>query len=801
MERVATDGKHLRLGSAPYRVKGVTYGTFLPRRDGCRFPEQPQLERDLVAMAECGFTAVRVYDVPPPDLLDGALALGMRVLVGLHYPDWRMYADGSRSNHRRVGAAARAAVGGALEVLAGRPEVLAISVGNEVPSDIARLYGRTAIEDTLSELVALVHQGDPDMLATYTGYPTAEFLRIDGQDLATFNVFLERAEQLAPYLRHLQRVTRDCPLVLTEVGLAAELHGDNEQARSLGMQLELVDECGCAGATIFSWTDEWATDAGPVEGWGFGLTRADRSPRPALAVAAHWAGRTVRDLRPSWPPISVVVCAYNEQQRIGGCLDSLGRVDYPGLQVLVCDDGSTDQTLELARRSPFEVLALPHGGLSAARNAGLAASVGDLVAYLDADAVCHPEWPYHLALAFENPRVVVAGGPNLPFPDAGPVERAVALSPGSPVEVLIGDDRAEHVPGCNLAVRRSALQCIGGFDPAYTTAGDDVDVCWRLLDLGGEVAFSPAAQVHHHRRHTVRGYLRQQRGYGRAERMLAGQHRHRFNRLGAARWSGFVYGGPRILPRILKPVVYHGPMGVAPFQTELRDRAAPAVMWASAIIPLLVAGALVALPLSLVVPAALAVSGGVLLLLVGYAACIGASIRPGHSEGAGWRLRLLVGLLHVLQPLARTWGRLAGQALPAREGPPRPWTGRREDWLRALHQDLSAHCCAVRRGSPNGSWDMEVAVGPVLRCRLNTAVLWEWDPITRRRWALSRLGAVGLLAAAVAVVAAVRQGGAGLPVTLFVSALLLSLAVEAVLLARLTNGAIARTTRALRDSR
>ena len=177
----------------------------------------------------------------PQDLLDTARALGLRVLVGLHYPDWRMHPEGSRSSNRRVRTAARDALIAALEVLAGRPEVLAISVGNEVPSDIARLYGRAAIEDALAELVAQVHEGDPDMLATYTGYPTAEFLRVDGQDLATFNVFLERAEQLAPYVRHLQRLSGDVPLVLTEVGLAAELHGDDEQARSLKMQLDLVD--------------------------------------------------------------------------------------------------------------------------------------------------------------------------------------------------------------------------------------------------------------------------------------------------------------------------------------------------------------------------------------------------------------------------------------------------------------------------------------------------------------------------------------------------------------------------------
>ena len=789
VERVVADGKHLREGTAPYRVKGVTYGTFLPRADGCRFPAPAQVERDLVAMAGCGFNTVRTYDVPPPDLLDGARALGLRLLVGLAYPDWRMRPQAGRRDHRQVRTDARAALDDALEVLAGRPEVLAVSVGNEVPSDLTRLYGQAAVEDVLSELVARVHAGDPDLLATYTGYPTAEFLRVDGQDLATFNVFLERPGPLAAYLRHLQRVTEDRPLVLTEVGLAAELHGDDEQARSLEMQLALVDECGCAGATVFSWTDEWATGNGPVEGWGFGLTHEDRTPRPALEVAARWAARSLPDLRASWPSISVVVCAYNEERRLGDCLDSLTRVDYPGLQVLVCDDGSTDRTLDLARGSAFEVLALPHGGLSAARNAGLAAARGDIVAYLDADAACHPEWPYHLALAFEDPGVVVAGGPNLPFPDAGLVERAVSLSPGNPVEVLVGDDRAEHVPGCNLAVRREALAGIGGFDTSYTAAGDDVDVCWRLLDLGGRIAFSPAAQVHHHRRDTVRRYLRQQRGYGRAERMLTGQHRHRFNRLGAARWDGFVYGGPRVLPRLLRPVVYHGPMGIAPFQTEQRDRSAAVLMWATATLPLFVAAGLLALPLAVITPVALLVPGAVLLLLAVHACCVAAATRVAPGEPSPWRLRWLVGLLHVLQPLARVWGRLRGTPLPAREVPDPPWRGSREAWLGALTRDLSSHWCVVRAGPPHDSWDLAVAVGPVLRCRLHTAVRWEWDPVTRRTWALSPTGLAALVLSALALVLVPEAGVA------LVGALLVSAVVEAVVLVRLTDGAVARTTR------
>ncbi|HTE69159.1 MAG TPA: glycosyltransferase family 2 protein, partial [Actinomycetes bacterium] len=397
------------------------------------------------------------------------------------------------------------------------------------------------------------------------------------------------------------------------------------------------------------------------------------------------------------------------------------------------------------------------------------------------------------ALAFGDRDVVVAGGPNLPCPDTELVERAVALSPGNPVEVLVGDDRAEHVPGCNLALRRSALNEIGGFDAGYTAAGDDVDVCWRLLDRGGRIAFSPAAQVHHHRRDTVRGYLRQQRGYGRAERMLTGHHRERFNRLGAARWSGFVYGGPRILPRVLKPVIYYGPMGVAPFQTELLDRAAATTMWAGALVPLLVLAGVVALPFALMTPSALVLTAVVLVLLCAYAACVAIATPVSMSEPSPWRLRTLVGVLHLLQPLARMWGRLRGRPLPSREGPERPWTGNREEWLLAIYRDLSAHWCALRRGSPHSSWDIEVRVGPVLRCRLHTAVRWEWDPVARRTWALRRPAAAVL---ALAVLALLVMPAVGAMVT---AALLASACIEAVVLARLSRDAVTHTTRAAQD--
>jgi glycosyltransferase involved in cell wall biosynthesis len=726
-ERVRVDGKHLVRAGRPFKVRGVTYGSFLPRLDGALYPERSRVKEDFRKIADAGLNTVRVYSLPPLDVLEIAEEYGLGMIVGLHYDDWRMEPTPGRAARRRIHEAGRRAVDDAVERCSGRAEVLAIAVGNEVPVDVVRVHGIGAVQHELSTLVAEVHAADPTMLATYVNFPTTEFLRVEGQDLACFNVFLEDPRALRRYLRHLQVISGSAPLVVTELGLSAAAHGEAAQAESLRAQLAEVDDAGCAGATVFSWTDEWGVGGEPVEGWEFGITDAEREPKPAFGVVSDWARSTVADRRARWPKISVVVCAYNEERTIGECLESLARCDYPDLEVLVCDDGSTDRTLEIARRFPFRILNLSHGGLSRARNAGLGAATGEIVAYLDADAACHEEWPFHLALSLEDEGVTATGGPNLPSPDAGFVERAVALSPGGPTEVLIADDRAEHVPGCNMAYRTRALESIAGFDAMYTSAGDDVDVCWKLLERGEEIAFAPAAQVHHHRRNTVRGYLRQQRGYGRAERMLVGAHPHRFNRLGQARWRGFMYGGPAILPTLLRSVVYHGHMGAAPFQPIARRRGELASMWVTALLPLTAPIALIGLVLGLWSPWWLLLPAGALLAAVGFGLAVAAAVQLDRNEPEPLRMRALVGALHVAQPFVRAWGRIRGRPLE-REGGHPVWSGDRWAWLRNLESDLRARRCALRVGGPSDSWDLQVVVGPFVAARVTTAVMWHWEP-------------------------------------------------------------------------
>lgn len=799
MRRARTDGRHLSVESTTFIVKGVTYGSFLRRADGQLFPDDEIIDHDFAAMAAAGMNTVRVYTAPPPSMLDLAGQHGLRLIVGLDYHDLRMETGVSAQARRRVLSAGRRAVDDALDRLAGRPEVLAVSVGNEFPSDLVRLHGAANVERLLGDLVDRLHDGDPELLVTYTNYPTTEYLDVPGLDLVTFNVFLESQQPFRRYLRHLQIISGARPMILTELGLAAELVGDDAQAASLAWQLDTIDELGLAGATIFSWTDDWAVGGQRVEGWGFGLTHVDRTPRPAFEVASAWARRKIVDSRVEWPKVSVIVCAYNEESTIAECLESLTQSPYPDLEVIVCDDGSTDQTGSIAQQFAFKYLPLPHGGLSRARNAGLEVASGEIIAYLDADAACHPHWPFYLAQSFHSPSVVASGGPNLPFDNAGLVERAVSLSPGAPTEVLVSDDRAEHVAGCNMAFRANDLRAIGGFDPTYTSAGDDVDVGWKLLDRGGHISFSPAAQVRHHRRNSVRRYLRQQRGYGRAERLLLASHPHRFNRLGQARWMGFIYGNTSVLPRLLRPVVYHGTMGTGPYQPVVTRRADVLAMWATALMPLVPVAFAVALVAALIEPGLVVVPVAIAVMCASLFIALAVSVPLPTREPHPWRLRTLVAALHFAQPVVRTWGRIRGPSRRVAKRDPE-WKGDRWTWLHDIIGEGHQRRLTISPGGAFDRWDLVCSVGPFVQARISTAVVWGWIPRHRVAYRLRRTP-LFLIVLAVAVIGRseplIPLAASGVALALVAETLVLRYRVRAMLAASLRS--YPRPTRAISE--
>ena len=122
-------------------------------------------------------------------------------------------------------------------------------------------------------------------------------------------------------------------------------------------------------------------------------------------------------------------------------------LEYPDYEVIVVDDGSTDATAKIASEYDLHLIRTENYGLSSARNTGMEAATGEIVAYLDDDARPDPHWLAYLAAGFLSTEHAGIGGPNIAPPDDGTIADCVANAPGGPVHVLLSDQEAEHIPG------------------------------------------------------------------------------------------------------------------------------------------------------------------------------------------------------------------------------------------------------------------------------------------------------------------------------------------------------------------
>jgi glycosyltransferase involved in cell wall biosynthesis len=649
---IGVHGKFFFAGDAKHFIKGVTYGPFAIGTHGAQFPERAMVERDFALMRGAGVNTARVFTVPPVWLLDLAQAAGLKVLVGLPWTQHVAFLDSTT-----IRGEIRAAIISGVRACARHPAVFAYLVGNEIPPDMIRWHGTDAVRQFLKELVALVRAEHKGALVSYANFPSTEYLTVDFIDFLCFNVYLHDETAFRRYIARLHNLAVDKPLVLTEFGVDSMRNGDAEQSEILAWQVRAAFASGVAGTFVFAWTDEWFTGGHLIEDWAFGLVDRERRPKPALyEVARRYKGALPPPL-PRYPRVSVVVCSYNAERTMEACLAALETLDYPDYEVIVVNDGSKDRTLEIAERFPYcRIISQENKGLSVARNVGAEAATGEIVAYTDSDCVADPDWLTYLVAKMEEGGLAACGGPNFPPPEDSLVPAAVAVSPGGPTHVLISDEVAEHIAGCNMAFRRDALLALGGFDPTYRTAGDDVDICWRFQDAGHTIGFSAAAVVWHFRRNTVKAYINQQRGYGKAEALVYAKHPFRFNLLGQAKWLGRIYGdlsAALLLSR--KPVIYSGTFGRGLFQTMYEP---PSSL--TSLLPLTFEWSVAALVLAL---AGIAAGGWLWLLavplLTTWAMCVNGALKaPIDPRFRGPKARALVALLIYLGPLARGWERL-----------------------------------------------------------------------------------------------------------------------------------------------
>lgn len=711
--RVRSGGKFLRKGDSKWFLQGVSYGPFKPNDLGEPFPNRERLVEDFAQMRALGFNTVRVYELPTEAVLAEALAHDLQLIVGI---PWTEHVDFLRSPSLRQEIEKR--VKEAASRFGNHEAVAALIIGNEIEKTLVRWMGPVKVKSFLERLIDSAREVAPQCLLSYATYPSTEYLIPANADFVAVNVYLEEEATFISYLRRLQNLAGNRPLVITEFGVDAFRNGAEKQAEIRRWQMQAALREGVAGNVWFAFTDEWFRGGQEVKDWGFGLVTAERQPRPAAQIIIE------NEPPLTGPRISVVVCTRNGSSTLRECLEALGRQSYRDHEVIVIDDGSTDSVPEIAQSFPgMRYQRQDHAGLSVARNLGAQIATGEIIAYTDDDCMADEDWLRYIAQAFDDPQWVAAGGPNIPPRARNRTETVVAAAPGGPSHVLLNDQEAEHLPGCNIAIRKASLQAIGGFQAPFVTAGDDVDVCWRLREAGGKLRFVPGAMVWHHRRFSVRAYLRQQSGYGRAEALLMKHHPLRFGPLGGARWHGLIYGDATGSLPPTEGSIFHGPFGTGLFQVIYTS--SNAFCWFDVFAGLLwMVVALILALLGLPV-AALSVCG----VAVYYA-----WRRMAGYKAATLRDKALLWFLCLVQPVVREWARLKGMLrLGARPGfkafrphimPPRKpakrtrkmlelafWseTGAgRDDWMREFRQLLAEDHLVAREDDGWRWFDFEL---------------------------------------------------------------------------------------------
>jgi cellulose synthase/poly-beta-1,6-N-acetylglucosamine synthase-like glycosyltransferase len=195
---------------------------------------------------------------------------------------------------------------------------------------------------------------------------------------------------------------------------------------------------------------------------------------------------------------------------LAGALDALGAQDVPIAEVVVVDD-SVDGSLALDR----DVTLLHSGGTGpyAARELAWRSVDAEIYLFLDARSRPLPTWAGSLTALFARPEVSIGGSDIQVLGGSSPAARAAALEQPFRVSAYVDEPWfMSYIPTCNMAVRRSALESVGGF--SAVRSGGDADLCWRIQLGGGRLAVVPSVQMEWIPRTDIRSYLEQHYRYG-----------------------------------------------------------------------------------------------------------------------------------------------------------------------------------------------------------------------------------------------------------------------------------------------
>jgi cellulose synthase/poly-beta-1,6-N-acetylglucosamine synthase-like glycosyltransferase len=236
------------------------------------------------------------------------------------------------------------------------------------------------------------------------------------------------------------------------------------------------------------------------------------------------------------PKVSVVIPVYNGEADLPDLLNCLCNQTYPveRVEYLLVDNGSGDRTAAILQDAvqKFAAKSVPLSPLSenqvqssyAARNAGIRAAKGDILAFTDADCRPQPNWLQTLIQPFGNTKIGMVAGEILPFPGKTLWEKHADRQDTLSQKHTLAHPFYPYGQTANLAVRRSVLEQVGLFRP-YLTTGGDADLCWRMQQqTSWQLSFAEQAIVQHRHRATLQELRSQWRRYGRSNRYLHELH-------------------------------------------------------------------------------------------------------------------------------------------------------------------------------------------------------------------------------------------------------------------------------------
>lgn len=253
------------------------------------------------------------------------------------------------------------------------------------------------------------------------------------------------------------------------------------------------------------------------------------------------------------PLVSVVIPIYNGETDVPDLLECLRSQTYPNHQVeyIVVDNNSRDRTLDLlnaAKTPDFPLKPRSETQIQssyAARNTGIRAAQGDIIAFTDADCRPQKDWLEKLIQPFKKSEIGLSIGEIIGLTGDSLLERHATRHEVLSQKHTLAHSFCPYGQTANLAVRRQIFEKVGLFRP-YLTTGGDADMCWRILrETDYQYEFIPDAIALHRHRATWEELRRQWQRYGRSNRYL--HELHGVDLMRDATWSEISYRGLRWL--------------------------------------------------------------------------------------------------------------------------------------------------------------------------------------------------------------------------------------------------------------